>query len=319
MFVMNLKLVVLAGKQHGVILRRQAIEAGVSPGELRRLVDTGRWIAIRRGAYVSDDTWSAMGRDERHRALCFAVVAKVGNDAVLSHVSSITVHELPTWKHDLDAVHVSRATRSRATAGIVHHRITVPRAQVEGVGRMRTTTVPRALIELATLGSYEASVVTADTALHAGKTTGDELLAMLDTMRDWPGARSAGRVVAFADGRAESPGESLARIALAGAGLPEPELQHEVRDRMGRLVARVDFYYPEFRTIVEFDGKIKYTGELAPGTDPAEVLWREKRREDMLRELGYQVVRLTWSELANPAAVGARVRAAFGRFVQRAA
>jgi very-short-patch-repair endonuclease len=316
MCVMSADLALLANTQYGVLLRRQVIAAGLDPGELRRNVVTRRWIAIRHGAYVAEQTWSAMSRVERHRAMCFAVAAKVRSDAALSHVSSIALHELPTWQHDLETVHVSRTSRSRATAGVFHHRIAVPPEHVTKVGPMRTTTVPRALIELATRGSYEASLVTADAAIHAGKTTREELRSLLDTMRDWPGARNAGRVVSFADGRAESPGESLARIALDRAGLPEPILQHDIRDQSGWLVARVDFYFPEFRTVVEFDGKIKYTGELTPDANPADVLWHEKRREDKLRELGYQVVRLTWSDCMKPAAVRAKVRAAFARSVK---
>ena len=46
------------------------------------------------------------------------------------------------------------------------------------------------------------------------------------------------------------------------AGLPTPELQVEVLDQHGRFVARGDFGYRRQRVIGEFDGKIKYTGEL---------------------------------------------------------
>ena len=34
--------------------------------------------------------------DERHRAQCFAVTAKIGPDAAVSHVSALAVHGLPT-------------------------------------------------------------------------------------------------------------------------------------------------------------------------------------------------------------------------------
>ena len=52
------------------------------------------------------------------------------------------------------------------------------------------------------------------------------------------------------------------------------------------------------------DGKVKYA------TGDPEVLWREKKREDALRALGYTVVRITWSDLERPGAVVAKVRAA---------
>ncbi len=55
--------------------------------------------------------------------------------------------------------------------------------------------------------------------------------------------------------------------------------------------------------VIEFDGRVKY-GRGADEVDPfghrragRDVLWQEKRREDTLRELGYEVVRVVWSDL----------------------
>jgi hypothetical protein len=39
----------------------------------------------------------------------------------------------------------------------------------------------------------------------------------------------------------------------------------------------------------------------------------EKRREDALRSLGYQLVRLTWRDLHDPAVVEGLIRQAFAR------
>ena len=47
-------------------------------------------------------------------------------------------------------------------------------------------------------------------------------------------------------------------------------------------------------------------------TDPS-ALRREKVREDRLRELGYEVVRLTWADLDDPSLVARRLEAAFAR------
>jgi len=75
-------------------------------------------------------------------------------------------------------------------------------------------------------------------------------------------------------------------------------------DEDGEPVGRVDFLVTGTNVIVEFDGKVKY----ASG-DP-DVLWKEKRREDRLRRLGYVVVRLTWADLERPGGVAAAVRRA---------
>ena len=54
--------------------------------------------------------------------------------------------------------------------------------------------------------------------------------------------------------------------------------------------------------VVEFDGAVKYQ------TGDGSVLFREKQREDRLRELGFEVVRVIWSELDRPAEVIGRVQ-----------
>lgn len=313
----TLQLTALAVAQHGVVLRSQAIEAGFSADEIRRQLRSKTWLAIRRGAYVMASRWNTMSHDERHRALCYAVMAKVGPNVAVSHTSAITLYGLPTWGHDLEAVHISRANVSRSGAGVVHHRTVVPPEHVTRVGGLAVTEINRALVETALISPYEACIPTTDAALREGLTTKDDLLATANAMRAWPGARNAGRVVAFADERSESVGESRARIAFHLAGLPEPRLQYEVRDRSGWLIARVDFLFEGYRTIVEFDGKIKYTGEITADVHPGEVLWREKKREDRLRALGFEVVRITWSELDNPKALAAKIRAAFQRAQQR--
>jgi len=62
----------------------------------------------------------------------------------------------------------------------------------------------------------------------------------------------------------------------------------------------VDFAWPHLGVVGEFDGRVKYGRDLAPDQDPTEVLWDEKVREDLLRELGWLVVRWTWADLRHP-------------------
>ena len=64
--------------------------------------------------------------------------------------------------------------------------------------------------------------------------------------------------------------------------------------------------------MVEFDGAVKYAG-----ADGREALVREKRREDALRAMGYEVVRVTWADLTHPEVVVALVRRALARSAAR--
>ena len=87
-----------------------------------------------------------------------------------------------------------------------------------------------------------------------------------------------------------------------------------VRDG-GRLVGRTDWAWRRTATgLGEFDGKIKYGRLLGPGQDPGEVVFKEKQREDKLREVtGGWMIRLVWSDLDRPGPTAARIRARLAR------
>jgi very-short-patch-repair endonuclease len=78
----------------------------------------------------------------------------------------------------------------------------------------------------------------------------------------------------------------------------------------GSLTWRVDFLVDGTRVAVEFDGLVKY--------DTGAALVEEKRREDRLRALGYEVVRFAWADLNRPQYVRGQVLQAIAR-AQRAA
>ncbi|WP_304050085.1 endonuclease domain-containing protein [Jatrophihabitans endophyticus] len=158
---------------------------------------------------------------------------------------------------------------------------------------MPCTTVERTLVDLARHGRRDG-LVAADAAMHEGLAGRDTLDKELEDAVGWPGVRQAREVLALADGRAESPLETLVRLALHDSGFPPPELQVSIGGY------RVDMLWPEQRLIVEVDGLAKYSDES----------WRrEKRREQVLRALGYRVERVTWDDLHRrwPATV-ARLR-----------
>ena len=84
------------------------------------------------------------------------------------------------------------------------------------------------------------------------------------------------------------------------SGLPEPGVQITIYAPDGTFIGRADLGYPELGVLIEFDGLIKYSKLLKPGERAPDVVLAEKLREDRLRDLGYLVVRLVWSELADP-------------------
>lgn len=104
----------------------------------------------------------------------------------------------------------------------------------------------------------------------------------------------------FADGRAESPGESLSRAAIHELGFVVPEPQRDVYDAAGQWIARVDHWWEEITLAGEFDGKSKYSsGFRKPGDSWQDVLVREKEREDAIRRTGAGVMRWVWKDIRD--------------------
>ena len=112
------------------------------------------------------------------------------------------------------------------------------------------------------------------------------------------------------DPASESVGETRARLLLVDLG-HDVRSQVRIPDTTGAVFARVDLLVGTW-VVVEFDGLVKYEG-----AEGRAALAAEKAREDRLRAMGYEVVRLTWADLARPHRVQALVRSALERVAAR--
>lgn len=311
---MNPVLYARAAIQNGIFLSSQARDAGFNDHEIWALRRSGIWTTVRRGAYAETSTWESLDDVGRYRMVVTAVVLQLKVPAVPSHQSAAAILGLPLWNIDLGTVHVTRGDlhSSRNEAGVHHHAAALSDDDLVEVDGIVVTNPMRTAIDVAREYPFEEAVVVADAALARVGNDKDQLLTTLDRMRDWPGARNAGRVSEFADGRSESPGESRNRVQFDRIGLPRPELQVVIISPDG-YEDRVDFLFREYKTINEFDGRGKYERYLRPGETPADVVWREKLREDRLRAQGHQMVRNVWSDLGRDDLVRRRNLEAFER------
>ncbi|GAA1590861.1 hypothetical protein GCM10009789_50830 [Kribbella sancticallisti] len=301
---------VVAAGQGGVFSRAQAFECGYTRELLRERLGDGRWEKVRYGQYAERVDLGHLAPWDRelwrHRRLAYAVANSMRPGTVaLSHQSALVLHGLPLWGVDLNEVQISRldGRRGGLIAGVRHHRGKLASTELTSIGGLTVTTMSRALAETACTASFEAVVVCADAALRDHRFTVEGILGRIEF---WPGSATARAALAFADPLSESVGESRLRVLLDNHGLPAPRLQVDFADADG-FIARVDFYFPDHGTVVEFDGLVKYAG------GSREILVKEKLREDRLRTLGLEVVRITWADLARPADVAVRIRRAFAR------
>lgn len=301
----------ILAETHGFFTRDEAHRAGYDDNAIRRAVRSRLWTRVRQGAYTFTDLWSSMDAVERHLVAARAVLRRLGDRAALSHTSAALMHGIHVWGADLSLVHVTRLDggAGRTEAGVVHHEGLAIDDDLEVTSDGLVMKAARAALEAAAIVDAEAAVVMLDSGLHLKLFTPEEMAARFALMQHWPGALHLQFAVRFADGRAESVGESRSRYLCYAHGLPAPDLQFHVYDDSGRLVGVTDMVWREHRLLGEFDGKVKYGRLLKPGEDPGDAVFREKRREDELRRLtGFGMVRIVWADFFRARETAARIR-----------
>ena len=282
----------------GFITRPDVLASGFDDRDIRRAIRSGAWTKIGPGLYAVASLYGALSPEEKHAVRTRAVAHRLGPDVVVSHHSAAILHGIDVWGVDLRTVHVTRLDtgRGRHEARVTHHLGRgVSEADVVEIDGVRTVSAARSVWEVACTVSAEAALVTADSGVHRGLITPDDMMSIAATFAHWQGSRRARLVFRLADGRAESPGESRSRYLFWRHGLPAPELQLVVVDAQGRFVGRTDFGWQHYRHLAEFDGRLKYSS--ASGESAQGVVLREKDREDALRAERWGMSRLRWHHL----------------------
>lgn len=295
----------------GVFLRREALGLGYDDRAIARLVRSGEWQRIRRGAFVRSNVWKQVDAVGRHRLTARAVLLTAHPTAVLSHISAALEYGAPTWAIDLSEVHVTRTDGrpGRREAGVVHHHGALAASEVHLRNGLPVTSPHRACVEVATMTSVESSVVTTNWLLHQGTATREAIQEQIDRFRQWPHSLRCDLVLRLADSRCAWPGEARLSHLLWREHLPKPEPQYEVYDADGQLLAILDFAWPSLGVFLEFDGRIKYERLRRPGERIEDVILREKRREEQVcLRTGWVCIRVTWEDLARPTTTARRIR-----------
>jgi Transcriptional regulator, AbiEi antitoxin len=284
----------------GIFTRAEALDSGESDRTLATARRDGLIIRLRRGVYTPAENYSSLDDAGKHLLHARAALTAQRGPVALAGPSAAALHGFALYGHDLGTVHILRLDRgsSRLRALANHHVVTQDiEADVDTYNGIAAVTPARAVWEVACRSNLESGVVTADSALHQHP----ELTAPIEELQQrftyFPGSRQGRLTIKIADGRAESPGESVTRVQCFRFGIPMPDLQHRVTDSLGRLIGVTDFYWEAQRHLGEFDGKIKYQRLLRPGETPSDCVFREKRREDLLRAGRYGMTRFAWADV----------------------
>lgn len=287
--------------QYGYITRRQALDAGLSPHDLGRLVGEGHCVRVTRGLY------RILGVKETWRGRMMAACLQAGGDALISHRSAAALWGLEGFEppRTID-VTVPSEQRPRIEKARLHRRTPARRAVRNGIP---VTPVPETILDLCAVSPHESIPLRAlDDVRRRKLVSGSDLERCL---AEHARQRTAGvPVYRGLLGRRlgkTPPGTVIAAEVLdllVAAGLPEPEAEVWVSIDGRRY--RVDLAYRRPKIASECLGKIGHFNERAFEEDPV-------RRNDFALD-GWLPIEVTWRRrVEHPDGIVAEVETALAR------
>lgn len=307
--------------------RVDLLEHGWHERDLARAVSTGELRRVQRGQYIDARLWADLWPESRHvvEVVAAALEMREGG-AVMSYHSAGVLWGLPLYRFTPAAVHVTipPGARSSSRQGLTRHRDALADDDVTVMDGIACTTLARTIFDAVRALPPAAAVAFADAGVRAGalvdrtldvpasEALRGHLLDRVTGARGVRGRFQADRVIRFADGSSESPGESVSRLQLSRLGFREFIVQVPVLGP-NHEDYRVDIGIEDVHTLFEFDGRTKYIDEAKrSGRTLQEVLLDEKTREDWIRGVTQRrLVRAGDGDIATPESLGSRL-SAFG-------
>ncbi|MEX2557427.1 MAG: type IV toxin-antitoxin system AbiEi family antitoxin domain-containing protein [Actinomycetota bacterium] len=282
----DVRLARFAARRYGVFTFEEAIRLGATQRVIARRLAAGRWTRFHRGVY------SLSGVPGSWRQSLLVACLAAGAGAGSSHRAAAPLWRLAGFESGPLEITVPRGRRPRLSHVRVHH-LALPAVDLTVVDAIPVTTPVRTLLDLAAVLPTDGVEEALDDALRRGLVTVRRLRWRLEELGRRPGVTTMRRLIETRSHPAETP-ESILETRflrlLRRRGLPEPIAQYRIRDG-GRLVAIVDFAYPERMLAVEVDGYRWHSSRIR---------WQDDlRRRSELARLGWRVIHVTADDLKH--------------------
>jgi hypothetical protein len=178
----------------------------------------------------------------------------------------------------------------RSAIKIVRARLTP--SDITLVNTLPVTAPARTAFDLARQLGRDEAVAAIDSMLNKRMLTLVDARAYLLASPSVAGRPRVAGVFNGADAGAQSPMETYLRLFLVDHGFPRPVVQLAVRDERGQLLGYVDLGYREQRVGIEYEGdyhrdRVTFRRDIA--------------RVNAMQEAGWVIVRVTASDLRDPA------------------
>ncbi len=273
----------IARVQYGVITLEQLVALGLTPAGVRARVATGRLRHLHRGVYFVGPA------DVSIRGQWLAAVLACGEDALLCSIDAGALHDLLRPRRGPANVLVARGG-GRGHPGIrVHRSLDISDTDRSLVDGIPCTSVTRTLLGIAADAPGLLDIACNQAATRS-EVDQDEIEALLARL---PGSRGARRLRIAAGlaepDRSKSALERRFRALCRRAGLPAPAVNEWMAIEGEEM--QCDFVWHAPRVVVEVDGWRTHRSKQAFVND--------RRRDQLLRLHGWQVVRFTWDDVTK--------------------
>lgn len=259
--------------RQGVFTRREAEALGVPAKRLRaadlRRVGRGFYEWTGRGA--SAEVWEqGTGSTEEWWAFLRSVQTEY-SESWFSHITAAQIYDisLPRRLTARNVIHISRpqhSTTTRRVPSLVSHAVKVEEGEVTRSRGIRVSSPCRVFFDLMGMLSEQELVVLGDQLVRvprpqfegrsrpwATRSSLEELLSVHRKTKGIVAGRSALEKIRVG---ADSPPETMLRLAIIDAGLPEPQLQP--RPSSGSWYSG-DLGYEELKIVIQYDGGGHFT------------------------------------------------------------